>query len=124
VYNDDGTVRGTTDPDGVETRMEYDDAGRLVRRIDNYDDGTPGPDDKDRATEYGYVAGLRTKMTAVMPGTQDDQETVYIYGTSKGAAANLSKIATGHLLRAVKYPDSTNTETTAPGGSTRTTTTW
>ena len=41
-----------------------------------------------------------------MPSGQTDQETIYTYGTTKGASAGDSEIATGHLLQKVQYPDS------------------
>ena len=52
-----------------------------------------------------------------MPSGQgDDQETRYIYGTTKGSVTSgLSQVATRHLLRAVVYPDSTNAETDHEG---------
>jgi len=41
-----------------------------------------------------------------LTGTGNDQTTTYTYGTTKGASAGDSKIATGHLLWKVQYPDS------------------
>ena len=40
---------------GKTSQSEYDDLGRLVKKIDNYVDGTPGPGtDEDRTTIYEY----------------------------------------------------------------------
>ncbi|XVJ60748.1 MAG: hypothetical protein HEQ23_15715 [Tepidisphaera sp.] len=113
-YNANGTVLETTDPRGLVSRNVLDDAGRTVKTIRNYTDGTPGGgtnNDQDQTIEYGFSKGLMTTYTAKMPGGTD-QVTTYIYGTTKGATAGLSAIATGHLLRATKYPDSSNGGTT------------
>jgi len=59
---------------------------------------------------FEYAKGLRTKYIADLPSGQTDQETLYIYGTTKGTPPQ-SKIASGDLLRATRYPDSTNTGT-------------
>jgi RHS repeat-associated protein len=112
-YNPDGTVLETTDPRGLISRTVLDDAGRTIKTIRNYTDGTPGGgtnNDQDQTIEYAYSKGLMTTYTAKMPGGTD-QVTTYIYGTTGGGGA-LSNIATGHLLRATKYPDSSNAGTT------------
>ncbi|MCC6244764.1 MAG: hypothetical protein IT353_18100, partial [Gemmatimonadaceae bacterium] len=115
TYNDDGTLKETTDPRGLKTRMEYDPAGRTIKTIKNYVDGTPGGGsngDEDQTVAYTFSKGLRTSITADLPSPQTDQVTTYIYGTTKGGSAGQSQVASSTLLRAVKYPDSTNTGTT------------
>ncbi len=109
TYNTDGTLQEVTDPRALVQRFEYDALGRRTKEIKNYGDGTPSGTDSDVTIRYEYANGLRTKYIADVPGT--DQETLYIYGTTKGTPSE-SKIATGHLLRATKYPDSTNGGTT------------
>jgi len=78
--------------------------------IRNYGDGTPGGssgyEDTDQTVAYEYTDGLRTKIKVDMPSGTDDQETLYTYGTTKGASAGDSNIGTGHLLQTVQYPDS------------------
>lgn len=64
--------------------------------------------DDNQTVRYEYVDGLRTKIIADVPSPGTDQETVYTYGTVKGASAGDSKIATGHLLQKVAYPDSSS----------------
>jgi RHS repeat-associated protein len=112
VYNTDGTLQSVTDPKAYVTRYEYDALFRQTKVIKNYTDGTPGGgthDDQDQTVKYEYANGLRTKITADLPsGT--DQDTIYIYGTTAGTPSQM-KVSTGHLLRAVKYPDTTNTGT-------------
>ena len=116
-YGTDGNVQDYTGPGGVTARTEYDDSGRVISQIRNYIDGTPtGPTgDDDVTTRFVYKDGLRTKIWVDLDGDDvvdvDDQETLYIYGTTTGTPS-ASEIATGHLLRATVYPDSTNTGTT------------
>jgi RHS repeat-associated protein len=113
-YNTDGTLKDVTDPKGIVTRTEYDALGRTTKVIANYTDGTPGGGtngDEDQTVAYGYTDGLQTSITADLPSPETDQVTTYFYGTQKGTPS-ASKLATGHLLRAVKYPDSTNAGTT------------
>ena len=107
VFNDAGTQLNTTDAMGIETRYEYDDAGRAIKAIENYTDGTPGGgtnDDEDRTVVMQYTDGQQTLVRADLSGT--DQDTTYTFGTTKGVSAGDSKIASGHLLQKVTYPDS------------------
>jgi RHS repeat-associated protein len=109
VYNDDGTVQSVTGPKGIVTRHTYDDAGRTTKTIRNYVDGTPGGgtlDDEDQTVTYAFTDGLKTSVTADLPSGETDQTTTYTYGTTRGTSAGDSKIATGHLLQKVTYPDS------------------
>lgn len=114
AYDADGSVLSTTDPRGLVTRMEYDAAGRTTKVIKNYVDGTAGGGtnaDEDQTIQYAYSKGLQSTYTAVVPGGTN-QVTKYIYGSTKGTSAGQSAIATGNLLRATVYPDSSNTGTT------------
>ena len=108
VYNTDGTLKSVTDATDIEFRFEYDALGRHTKVVDNYDDGTPGGaiGDEDLTAKYEYADGLPTKIIADVPAGETDQTTTYTYGTTKGAAAGDSKIATGHLLQEVKHPNS------------------
>ncbi len=113
-YNDDGTVKEIEDPRGLKQRFEYDALGRQTKSIANFDDGIPGgPNgDEDQVVLVAYTDGLQTTLTADIPDLpgQLDQVTTYLYGTAKGSSAGDSKIATGHLLQKVTYPDSTNSD--------------
>ncbi len=106
VYGTDGTVKEIVNPLGIVTRMEYDALGRRTKEIKNYVDGTPSGTDEDVTIRFEYTDGLRTKYIADLPSGQTDQETVYTHGTVKGTSAGESRIATGHLVRIVTYPDS------------------
>lgn len=115
TYGDDGVLKEVTDSSGIKTRLDYDAARRVVKIIKNYIDGTPGGGtngDEDQTVAYTFAKGLRTSITADLPSPQTDQVTTYIYGTTKGASAGQSQMASSLLLRAVKYPDSTNSGTT------------
>ena len=112
AYNTDGTVDTVTDPKALVFKRTYDAQGRVLSEVRNYVDGTPGSGaDEDVTVVYEYANGLRTKLTADLPSGQTDQVTTYIYGTTKDTPSQ-NTVASGHLLRAVKYPDSTNTGTT------------
>ncbi|MEX2217664.1 MAG: hypothetical protein WD749_02800 [Phycisphaerales bacterium] len=114
TYGDDGTTLEVEDPRAVKTRFEYDALFRQTKVIGNYADGTPGGGgngDQDQTVVYEYSKGLRTKIKADLPSPATDQVTTYIFGSTK-ATPSAMKIATGHLLRAVKYPDSGNGGTT------------
>ncbi|HKX46947.1 MAG TPA: RHS repeat-associated core domain-containing protein, partial [Planctomycetota bacterium] len=110
VYRNDGTVETETDPLGRDTLRAYDDLGRLVTEVRNYDagvnSGNPSGTDDNVTVRYEYTDGLQTAIIADVPSGGTDQETTYAYGTTKGASAGDSKIATGHLLQEVVYPDS------------------
>jgi RHS repeat-associated protein len=109
TYNDDGTLKEVEDPKGLKTRTEYDALGRRTKVIGNYVDGTPGGGtyaDEDQTVAYAYTDGLQTSITADLPSPETDQVTSYSFGTTKGASAGDSKIATGHLLHIATYPDS------------------
>jgi len=66
-YNQAGERVAMIDAEGVETRYEYDDLGRLVKVIENYEDGDYEDEnipDEDVVTQYGYdPAGNRTVIT-------------------------------------------------------------
>jgi YD repeat-containing protein len=119
VYDAAGMVESVTDPAGMVVRTEYDDAGRRVRVIENYqeassssssssgssgsEEGCPASNDVNRTTEFAYTPdGALATLTAVNSET-GDQVTTYTYGTTLSDSA----VATSTLLRKVAYPDST-----------------
>jgi len=111
TYSADGTLLEVADPRNKKTRYVYDDLGRQLAVIANYVDGTPsGPTgDDDVFTRFVYADGLRTQLWVDLDGDNavdsGDQVTTYTYGTVKGASAGDSRIATGHLLQKVVYPE-------------------
>ena len=109
-YDAAGELRGSTDPRGIEDRYIYDDAGRILKTIANFVDGTPGGgtnDDEDQVVEREYALGLVTKLIARNPGG-DDQTTEYIYGTEFDGSE--SHYESGHLLSEIRYPDKSGTD--------------
>lgn len=99
-YDAAGRLSSAVDPMGRVVAFEYDDAGNTVTLIENYVDGTPGPDDQDRVTSYVYERGLIAQQIVKAPG-ESDQVTKYYYGTDTVS----SDVATGHLLSRIEYPD-------------------
>jgi RHS repeat-associated protein len=112
-YNDRGEAFASTDPQGIESRAEYDDLGRTTKTIENYTgSGTPaspGPDD-NRTTETTYTPDSQVKtLTAVMANAANNQVTTYVYGTtiSGGTGGQDSDLYTNNLLFETIYPDGT-----------------
>ena len=106
-YNDAGQAYKTVDPAGREDRQVFDDAGRVVKTIQNYVDGVVSAvaSDEDVTVEMTYNAdGQLSAITAKNP-TTGDQVTTYVYGTT----LTDSEIATSTLKRAEIYPDSDDT---------------
>jgi RHS repeat-associated protein len=103
-YNDRGEIEEITDPQGTVKRSSYDDAGRIVKLIENVVSGGTAPD-QNRETFYTYgltgqVASVSTKNIST-----GDQVTQYVYGTSLGD----SDVASSDLLKTVIYPGDTIT---------------
>lgn len=105
VYDDAGREWKQIDPAEKEDRKQYDDAGRLVKTIENYVDGTPSAD-TDKTTEQTYTPdGLLATLKA-KNATTGDQTTTYTYGTTLGD----SDLASSMLLRFKQYPDGSSTD--------------
>jgi hypothetical protein len=122
-YQTDGTLLKIRSPKHTSgtpdvTYFEYDAAGRRTKEVHNYVDGSPsgegssGDPVDDQTTLFTYENGLLKTLVADLPGTGNDQTTTYTYGTTAGSSAGESKIATGHLLQKVTYPDSTGSTDT------------
>ncbi|HQG48456.1 MAG TPA: hypothetical protein PK373_05155, partial [Sedimentisphaerales bacterium] len=114
-YDSTGQAYKTTDPAGKEDRQEFDDAGRVLKTIQNYQDGVVNGDypDEDVTVEMTYNAdGQILTLTAKNP-TTGDQITRYVYGTTLDDSA----VARADLLRAEIYPDSDDTTDPLGNGS-------
>ncbi|MEX0818036.1 MAG: hypothetical protein WD070_00540, partial [Pirellulaceae bacterium] len=84
-YNDAGELFKSIDPAGKEDRTFFDHAERVVKTIENYTDGDPttGAADEDRTVEFTYTPdGQRATITARQQDSNEDQTTVYVYGTT------------------------------------------
>ncbi|MFN9132168.1 MAG: hypothetical protein ACK5XO_05725, partial [Phycisphaerales bacterium] len=104
-FDGHGRAWRSLDEDMIESRREYDLAGRTIKSINNFKDGTPGGgtnNDQDQVTEYEYSLGLMTKTTVKMQSSANDVVSDYVFGTTKGTDGN--SIATGHLLRETIHP--------------------
>src|SRR5262249_15562553 len=84
TYNDDGTIASIQGPRTASaqvTSFGYDDAGRVLVKVENYQSGTNGgaPTDPDAnvTTRWAYTNGLMTSLTADLPSPQADQVTTY-----------------------------------------------
>jgi YD repeat-containing protein len=105
MFDEAGFLFESTDPEGHVTRREYDNLGRLVRTVENYDDGTPGPGDLDRVRETDYNSMSQvTRRRTWMTDADDIQETEWVYGVVKGSRPN-SEIASNNLVKTILHPD-------------------
>jgi len=112
AFDDVGNPLSTTDPSGIVTRMGYDDMGRTIEQIQNYQASPPEPEEEEEGcgasddinvtvlTTYNADGNVAT-LTAVNAET-GNQITTYTYGTT----LTDSGIATSTLKRKEAYPDS------------------
>ena len=100
-YNNDGEAYSIIDPNAIEQRKTFDDAGRLTQIVDNYTGGTPSGD-TDRTTQFTYNPDDQVLTRTDKNGTTGDQVTQYVYGTTLAG----SDVASKALLTTVIYPDS------------------
>ena len=122
AYNDRGEAFSTRDAAGRETRTFFDDAGRESETIQNYVTGTFSDSypDQDVTTETTYTPDGQVATSTVVNPATGNQTTTYVYGSDLGAAGEgfTPLIHDNDLLRAVIYPDSTNSVTDVASGST------
>jgi hypothetical protein len=112
-----GRVAWTKDNKARKTVRQYDDLGRTVAVIENYDDGNPttGAADKDRTTTYTFDAkGRMALITAKAQSSGNDQKTYYFFCDTDNDATN-NNMASGGMVTAVAYPDTTDTVTESNG---------
>jgi RHS repeat-associated protein len=115
AYNAAGRMSAQTNPGGVKTCFEYDDAGRQVRQVMNCIDTGSSSSSSSGALESvdtnvtvltAYNAdGNVASITAVNAFT-GNQVTQYVYGTTLSD----SGIASSLLKRAEIYPDSVDAD--------------
>ncbi len=111
-----GNTLESIDPAGIVTRFEYDDRGRKITQVDNYQPNSSSSsssssssggdcepsDDTNRTTRYTFTPdGQQATMTAENWRT-GDQTTTWAYGTT----LDDSDLASSQRLRSVTYPDS------------------
>lgn len=103
AYNTAGEAYQTTDPKGTVTESTFDHAGRLTQKVEDKGVGT-----LNRETQYAYNADGHLQTLTAKNSVTGDQLTKYLYGTTLTESA----MASNDLLRAVIYPDSTDTDLT------------
>ena len=96
-YNSAGEGFSQTDPRGIVSQQTWDDAGRLVQRVDDYGSGK-----LNQTTAWAYTPDGQTATLTAANSSTGDQVTTYTYGTT----LSNSDIARSDLLRYVDYPDS------------------
>ena len=102
-YNAKGELEFGTDPKGTVRRQVFDDMGRTVRTIDNYQACENAADASiNRTTELTYNADGQVERLALVNPTTGNQVTRWVYGTTLSDSA----VATNSLLRAKLYPNS------------------
>ena len=99
-----GEVDHIIDRNGIWTLYQYDDPGRRIAAIENYQDGDPGPGDQDRVTSYEYDGeGQLTRLTRKgCASGVFDEVTDYLYGVAKTGTSTPgqnSSVASNNLLR-------------------------
>ena len=112
TYNSAGQLSTTTNPGGITTYMEYDDAGRQTKIVQNWTGGSSsssssssGPfesDDTNVTVLTAYNADGNVSSITAVNALTGDQTTQYVYGTTLSD----SGIASSLLKRAEIYPDS------------------
>jgi len=103
-YNNDGEVFSTLNPQNMETRYEYNAAGRQVTQIENYVSSGSAAD-QNRTIWTTYTADGQVKTLTASNADTGNQQTKYDYGTS----LSNSGVASSQLLRFVTYPDALGT---------------
>ncbi|MBK9140573.1 MAG: hypothetical protein IPM17_17765 [Verrucomicrobia bacterium] len=81
------------------TESTFDHAGRPTRKVEDVGGIA-------RETQYAYNADDRLQTLTAKNSVTGDQLTQYFYGTTLTESA----VASNELLRAVIYPDSTDTD--------------
>ena len=112
VYNPRGEAFQTIDPKGRVDQQVFDDAGRAITTIQNVVSGGTAADQNVTVQTAYTPDGQVATLTALNVST-GSQTTQYAYGTSTGTAD--SGVARTDLLKAVIYPDSSNTFTMSNG---------
>ena len=104
AYNNQGDLSDVTDPMGMVTHQDFDNADRVIQTIQNYQPGVAASADVNITVQQTYSPdGNIATLTAVNP-TTGDQVTTYLYGTTLAT----SGVARSDLLASVVYPAATD----------------
>jgi YD repeat-containing protein len=110
-FDSAGNQEDVIDPNGVDTRTEYDNLGNPTETIQDY-----GTGDTNNTTEYTYGPAGMTSMTVVQPGGTN-QTTAWVYGVSTSTG---SAIDSNDMVAATEYPDPTTGEASTSQETTQT----
>ncbi len=100
-YDAAGRFAEVTDPLGRVEKRIFDNAGRMIERVENYVNPSTGAGDENRTTEWTYLNSQLVEYIAHEGGTT--QMTTYGYGP--GGVAGDDWPSREHL-RSITYPDS------------------
>jgi RHS repeat-associated protein len=109
-YDTAGNLQSKTDPIGMVTLFEYDDAGRQTTIVENYQPSTSSSsssgcapsDDMNRTTSFTYTPDGAQATLVAQNSRTSNQTTTYAHGTT----LSNSELATSTLLLSMTYPDS------------------
>ena len=104
---DTGELVESTATDGVVDKIEFDDAGRTTKTIENFVQSGTG-DDENRTAEYTYTSGSKLKTLKLINADTGDQTTTWTYGTT----LTDSEVASNELLVSKEYPEGDKDEFT------------
>ena len=80
-YNNRGEAFERIDPKGTVTHQEFNDAGQVIKTIENYLNESTEPD-ANRTTDYILNADGRLTELIASNAVTDNQHTEWIYGTT------------------------------------------
>jgi RHS repeat-associated protein len=98
-YNAAGWTESVTDPKGLVGKTFYDLAGRTVKTVENYVDGTVSDAD-DKTVEFTFNGNGQNVNTSADLTGGGQQTTANVYGVGTG-----SDLVSNDLVAAVEYPD-------------------
>jgi RHS repeat-associated protein len=99
-FDEAGNLTATVDAQGAVTKYTFDQVGRVVQKVENYQVGGSGAD-VGKITMLAYHPGGQLASLTAGNSVTGDQVTQWVYGvdtTNSAAASN-------ELLRAKVYPD-------------------
>jgi RHS repeat-associated protein len=78
-YNAAGQMEWLTNPRNIANKTEYDDAGRVIKTIQGYNDSTPSAGD-DQTLQYTYDGSDHVRTYQATLPSSGVQVTEYVYG--------------------------------------------
>ncbi|MCG8650728.1 MAG: RHS repeat-associated core domain-containing protein, partial [Pirellulales bacterium] len=107
AFDNAGETYRSVDPQGAESRHEFDVLGRTTKTVANYQTSGSGAD-INNTTEFTYTADNQLEtVTVKMASAAADEVTTYLYGVS---AAGGSELTVNNLLFAIEHPEDSSTK--------------